>query len=58
MSLMTREQNANGLFISQHFSDDPYVLTCDTHLGFGGRSMVWVACYELGDCSVTPGLAP
>lgn len=57
MSLMTREKNARGLFISHHFSDDGYVLTCDTHI-VGGGSLVWVACYGLGDCQAVPTHAP
>jgi TIR domain-containing protein/HEAT repeat protein/uncharacterized protein DUF1566 len=58
MSLMTREKSAKGVFISHHFSDDGYVLTCDTHVGFAGESMVWVACYALGDCQEIPTDAP
>jgi hypothetical protein len=58
MSLMTPEKNTNGLFISHHFSDDGYVLTCDTHTQFGGQSMVWVACYALGDCQTVPTDGP
>jgi hypothetical protein len=57
MSLMTREKNAKGLFISNHFSDDGYVLTCDTHVG-GGESLVWVAACALGDCQQVPTDAP
>jgi hypothetical protein len=53
MSLMTREKNARGLFISPYFSDDDYVLTCDTCM-IGARSFVWVVCYGLGDCQVVP----
>ena len=58
MSLMTREKNAKGLYISHHFSDDGYVLTCDTHVGFAGEGMVWVAFYGLGDCQMVPTDAP
>jgi hypothetical protein len=58
MSLMTREQNVKGLFISHHFSDDGYVLTCDTHVGFAAESMVWGACYVHGDCQEVPTDAP
>lgn len=57
MSLMTREKNAKGLFISHDFSDDGYVLTCDAHTG-GRESLVWVACYALGDCQEVPTEAP
>jgi hypothetical protein len=57
MSLMTREKNAKGLFISHDFSDDRYVLTCD---GFvtGRGSFVWVACYGHGDCQAVPPDSP
>jgi hypothetical protein len=58
MSLMTREENAKGLFISHHFSDDGYVLTCDTHVGFAGERMVWGVCYALGDCQEVPTHGP
>lgn len=57
MSLMTREENAKGLFISPYFSDDGYVLTCDTYASEGG-SMVWIACYAHGDCQVVPTHTP
>jgi hypothetical protein len=53
MSLMAHEKNARGLFISQHFSDDGYVLTCDTCPGFDER-MVWIASYTNGDCEIVP----
>ena len=57
MSLMEREKNAKGLFISHYFSDDGYVLTCDTHAG-GSESLVWVACYAHGDCQQVPTHGP
>ena len=57
MSLMTREANAKGLFISHHLSDDGYVLTCDTYAG-GDMSLVWIACYAHGDCQTVPTHAP
>lgn len=53
MSLMTREKNANGLFISHLFSDDRYVLTCDTRI-VEHKSDVWVAGYAFGDCQSVP----
>ena len=53
MSLMTHEKSVKGLFISHDFSDDEYVLTCDTYVA-GGGSFVWVACYGLGDCQTVP----
>jgi hypothetical protein len=57
MSLMTGEENARGLFISPHFSDDGYVVTCDAQVG-GGGSFVWVAAYAQGDCLQVPADAP
>ena len=57
MSLMTREKNARGLFISELFSDDGYVLTCDTFLGRGER-FVWIASYVHGDCQTVPASGP
>jgi hypothetical protein len=58
MSLMTREKNAKGLFISHDFSDDSYVLTCDTCVAGAGRGFVWVACYGPGDCQTVPAETP
>jgi hypothetical protein len=58
MSLMTREKNAKGVFISNDFSDDGYVLTCDTHVAFSGQGFIWVACYGIGDCQTVPTDTP
>jgi hypothetical protein len=57
MSLMARDENAKGLFISPDFSDDHYVLTCDG-LVAGGGSFVWAACYGPGDCQTVPSDTP
>jgi hypothetical protein len=57
MSLMTHEKNARGLFLSPHFSDDGYVITCDAQAD-GGGSFVWVAAYAQGDCQQVPADAP
>jgi hypothetical protein len=57
MSVMAREKNAEGFFISPDFSDERYVLTCDTFVT-GERSFVWAACYGLGDCQTVPSDTP
>ena len=57
MSLMARQENAKGLFISPDFSDDRYVLTCDG-LVTRGDSFVWAACYGHGDCQTVPSDTP
>ena len=57
MSLMVREKNARGRFISPDFSDDDFVRTCDG-LVTGEGIFGWVACYGLGDCQTAPSDNP
>lgn len=57
MSLMAREKNSKQLFISEHFSDESYALTCDTLLR-REQQFVWVVSYLHGDCQTVPASGP
>jgi hypothetical protein len=58
LSVMTPLPRIGGLHISELFSDDGYVLTCDTHLMGDGSVAVWIAAYQQGDCQEVPAEAP
>jgi HEAT repeat protein len=58
MSIMARDQNAKRLFIAGHFSDDGYVLTCDTCASSSAGTMVWAVSYANGDCQAIPTDGP
>lgn len=60
MSLMTPHVRMGGLHISELFSDEHYVLTCDGFVASAPQvmKMSWFACYGPGHCQPAPSEAP